>query len=189
MTPQQFEKLCKQLPKHLELAARFAVLTGLRMRSMLALSWDRIDLRSKRLWVPGAQMKAGTTHGIPLSAAAVQLLRDLQKLNPEGDYVFQYQGRPIDDCNTKAFQDAVKAAKLEPLRWHDLRHTFASWAVQGGVTLHELMQLGGWKSYTMVLRYAHLAPDHLAEAAQKIAASSHKNRHTGNGGRETRVST
>jgi len=62
----------------------------------------------------------------------------------------------------------VKAAGLEPLRWHDLRHTFASWAVQSGVTLHELMLLGGWSSYSMVLRYAHLAPDHLAQAAERV---------------------
>ncbi len=44
----------------------------------------------------------------------------------EGDYVFQWRGERIDDCNTLAFQTAVKAAKLGPLRWHDLRHTWAS---------------------------------------------------------------
>jgi site-specific recombinase XerD len=63
----------------------------------------------------------------------------------------------------------VKAANLQPLRWHDLRHTFASWAVQNGVTLPELMQLGGWKSYSMVQKYAHLAPEHLAAAAEKAS--------------------
>ena len=74
----------------------------------------------------------------------------------------------MDDCKGKAFKVAVKRAGLGPLRWHDLRHTFASWALQGGVTLHERMQLGGWQSYVMVLRYAHLAPEHLAAAANKI---------------------
>ena len=76
--------------------------------------------------------------------------------------------QPIDGCNTKAFQDALKAAKITGTDWHSLRHTFASWAVQNGVTLHELMQLGGSSSYSMVLRYAHLAPDHLAHAAEKV---------------------
>ncbi|MGA2564624.1 MAG: tyrosine-type recombinase/integrase [Steroidobacteraceae bacterium] len=83
----------------------------------------------------------------------------------------------IADCNTNAFQKAVTRAKLAPLRWHDLRHTFASWAIQSGVAPHELMQLGGWASYSMVLRYAHLAPDHLAAAAEKVARTSHENRH------------
>jgi hypothetical protein len=56
---------------------------------------------------------------------------------------------------------------------------WASWAVQSGVTLHELMQLGSWNSCSMVLRYAHLAPDHLAAAAERITAKiPHKNPHT-----------
>lgn len=169
LTHEQFERLCKLLPRHLELAARFAVLTGLRMRSMLRLTWDRIDLRTKRLWIPGDHMKAGRAHGIPLSKAAMRVLRQLKTLNPKGDHVFQWNNKPIDDCNTKAFQNAVIAAKVAPFRWHDIRHTFASWAVQRGVTLHELMQLGDWRSYDMVLRYAHLAPDHLATAAEKMS--------------------
>lgn len=168
LRPEEFERLCRHLPKHLELAARFAVLTGLRMRSMLALTWDRIDLQNRRAWIPGEQMKAGRSHGIPLSTEAVRVLQQLRALNPTGQYVFQWRGKRIDDCNTAAFKAAVKAAGLEPLRWHDLRHTFASWAVQSGVTLHELMLLGGWSSYSMVLRYAHLAPDHLAQAAERV---------------------
>jgi integrase len=169
LTKLQFEKLAKKLPKHLELAARIAVLTGLRMRSMLKLTWDRVDLRARRLWIPGAQMKAGRSHGVPISKEAATVFRQLRTLNPKGMLVFQWKENAIDDCNTKAFQTAVKDAGVAPLRWHDLRHTFASWAVQSGVTLHELMQLGGWKSYDMVLRYAHLAPDHLASAAEKVS--------------------
>lgn len=172
LTHAEFASLLKQLPDHLKLCARFAVLTGLRMRSMLALTWDRIDLPNKRLRIPGKQMKAGRSLGIPLSAEAVRVLKDARKFSPNGQHVFQYDGTPIGDCNTRAFKLAVERAKVEPLRWHDLRHTFASWAVQGGVTLHELMQLGGWASYQMVLRYAHLAPDHLASAAEKIGTKS-----------------
>jgi integrase len=144
------------------------VLTGLRMRAMLSLTWDRIDMEGKRLWVPGEQQKAGKTHGIPLADEAVSVLKKLRKLNPEGDHVFQWNGKPIDDCNTKAFQDALQRAKIDRANWHTLRHTFASWAVMRGVTLQELMELGDWSSYEMVLRYAHLAPDHLTSAASKL---------------------
>lgn len=168
LTPEEFARLYQELPKHLALAARLAVLTMLRMRSMLALTWDRVDLRKRRAWIPGLHMKAGHAHGIPISRAAAKVLRQLRTLNPEGKYVFQWNGKPIDDCNTRAFQEAVKRSGVAPLRWHDLRHTGASWAVQSGVTLQELMQLGDWKSYSMVLRYAHLAPDHLAAAAEKV---------------------
>lgn len=169
LTRDEWARLKAELPLHLQLAAQFAILTGLRMRAMLALTWDRIDLDAGRLWIPGAQQKAGRTHGIPITSEAIGVLKKLRKLNPEGQHVFQWQGKPIDDCNGKSFQDALKRAKIEGANWHTLRHTFASWAVQNGVTLQELMGLGGWKSYPMVLRYAHLAPDHLAEAAAKIS--------------------
>ena len=168
LSPAEFARLRKELPEHLALAAEFAVLTGLRMRSMLSLTWSRIDMKKRRAWIPGEQMKAGKTLGIRLPTDAIPVLKKLRKLAPDGDYVFQWRGEPIDDCNTKAFQDAVKAAGLEGVNWHTLRHTFASWAVQKGVSLHELMQLGGWSSYSMVLRYSHLAPDHLAAAADKL---------------------
>ena len=155
---------------------------------MLSLTWDRVDLKAKRAWITAENMKAGRTHGLPLNSDAVLVLKRLRKLSPEGNHVFQWRGEPIADCNTKTFQDAVTAAGVGPLRWHDLRHTWASWAVQSGVALHELMQLGGWASYSMVLRYAHLAPDHLASAAQKVADFSHKNRHTKKSSRNTRIS-
>lgn len=174
LTREQFKRLKSELPLHLNLAAEFAVHTGLRMRSMLGLTWDRIDLRKRRAWVPGAGMKGKEALGIPLSRPAVKALRKLKTANPTGAHVFQYDGKPVDDCNTAAFMKARGRANLPPeINWHSLRHTFASWAVQEGVTLHELMQLGGWKSYSMVLRYAHLAPDHLAKAAEKVAGKRH----------------
>jgi integrase len=164
----EFARLCKELPEHLKVAARFAVLTGLRMRSMLAMTWDRIDLKAATAWIPGEHMKAGRTHGLTLSPDAVKVLKDLRRFAPHGNSVFQYEGVQIADANTAAFKKAVKRANVGPLRWHDLRHTWASWAVQNGATLQEVMQLGGWASYTMVLRYAHLAPDHLAAAAALV---------------------
>lgn len=173
LTPAEFERLCSELPEHLELAARFAVHTLLRMRAQLGLTWDRVDLRAARAWVPRSHQKAGRSFGLTLNAEALKALRRLRRLNPEGAYVFQWQGRPIDDCNTLAFQEAVRRAGVGPLRWHDLRHTGASWALQSGVTLPELMALGDWKDYRSVLRYAHLAPSHAAQAAEKVAHWAH----------------
>ncbi len=168
LTQAQFAALCQELPPHLELAARFAVLTLLRMRSMLQLTWDRVDLERGRMWVPGEHMKTGQPIGMPLSREAMRVLRKLRALNPKGTHVFQWNDSPIDDCNTRAFQEAVTRAGVGPLRWHDLRHTGASWAVQNGLELPQLMALGGWRDYRSVLRYAHLAPDHLAEAVELV---------------------
>jgi integrase len=173
ITREQFDRLRKELPPHLKLAASFAVHTMLRMRAMGQLTWDRVDLRQRRAWVPSGQMKGGRTFGFPLSRAVVRILRQLKTMSPKGERVFQFEGRPIDNFNTKAFKKAAERAGLLPLRWHDLRHTGASWAVQHGVTLQELMVLGDWKSYVMVLKYAHLAPSHAAKAAEMVGRREH----------------
>lgn len=174
LAPEEFERLCVELPMHLRLAARFSVATMLRMRAMLQLTWSRVDLDNRRAWVPRAHQKGGRTFGLPLSTEAIRILRSLRVLSgPHSPHVFTWRGQPIDDCNTRAFQEAVRRAVLAPLRWHDLRHTGASWAVQSGVTLPELMLLGDWRDYRSVLRYAHLAPSQAASAAEKVAQWAH----------------
>jgi integrase len=174
LTVEEFERLCAELPMHLKLSARFAVSSMLRMRAMLRLTWDRVDLTSRRAWIPQAHQKAARTFGFPLTDESVRLLRALRCLSgPTSRHVFTWRGKPIDDCNTRAFQEAVQRAGVAPLRWHDLRHTGASWAVQSGVTLPELMVLGDWADYRSVLRYAHLAPSHAAVAADRVAQWAH----------------
>ena len=82
--------------------------------------------------------------------------------------MLSYKGEPITQVNTKAWYAALKRAGIENFRFHDLRHKWASWHVMSGTSLQELMELGGWKSFEMVLRYAHLAPEHLSAAAKRI---------------------
>lgn len=59
-------------------------------------------------------------------------------------------------------------AGIEDFRFHDLRHTWASWLIHSGVSLSVLQEMGGWESVDMVRRYAHLAPNHLTEHAKQI---------------------
>ncbi len=174
LTPPELDRLCWQLPMHLALAARVAVHTLLRMRAMLKLTKSRIDLGKARAWVPSEHQKAGRSFGLPLNSEAVRAIRALWLLSPRSSpFVFTWRGQPIDDCNTFAFQEAVRRAHVGPLRWHDLRHTGASWAVQSGVTLPELMLLGDWRDYRSVLRYAHLAPSQAVRAADRVAQWAH----------------
>jgi integrase len=173
LRPEEFNALLAELPPHLKVAAQFAVYTLLRMRSQSRLTWDRVDLTGKVIWIPASQMKGAKTHSLPLSKAAIRVLHEAKALSPTGDRVFQFEGRPIDDFNTAAYQKAMERAGIEGANWHTLRHTGASWAVQNGVTLPELMVLGGWKSYRMVLRYAHLAPANSTSAVEKVAQRAH----------------
>jgi integrase len=84
--------------------------------------------------------------------------------------VFTYAGKPLANANTKAWRNALKRAGIENFRWHDIR-TWASLRRQSGTPTHELQRLGGWRSSIMVERYAHLAPDHLAKAANRLDAA------------------
>ena len=72
------------------------------------------------------------------------------------------------NVSTKAWWKGLELAGIENFRWHDLRHTFATWHRQAGTPTHELQRLGGWKTLSMVERYAHVAPEGLQAAASRL---------------------
>jgi integrase len=86
----------------------------------------------------------------------------------------KFNGKPIGQVNTEAWRKALKRAGIADFRWHDLRHTWTSWHVQAGTSLHVLQELGGWSDFKMVQRYAHMAPEHLSrfEKNPKHAATT-----------------
>ena len=81
---------------------------------------------------------------------------------------FTFLGRPLNSANTKAWQAALQRAGIEDFRWHDLRHTWASWHAMAGTPLSVLQELGGWHSPQMVQRYAHLSPQAMLEAVNVV---------------------
>ena len=117
-------------------------------------------------WIHADQSKSRKAIGVPLNATALGVILDQQ--GKHGNYVFTYQGKPVARTTTKAWYSALERAGIEDFRWHDLRHTWASWHVQRGTSLQELQDLGGWSTFDMVLRYAHLAADHLKGAACRL---------------------
>ena len=117
-------------------------------------------------WIHADQSKSRKAIAVPLNADALAVLRSRQGKHPV--FAFTYKGRPVARTTTKAWAVALDRAGIEDFRWHDLRHTWASWHVQNGTRLQELQELGGWSSYEMVMRYAHLAADHLKGAASRI---------------------
>ncbi|MAL03357.1 MAG: integrase [Arenimonas sp.] len=167
LSPDEARRLLNELPLHLRDMVQLALSTGLRQRNVSYLRWDQVDMSRRVAWIHPDEAKAGRAIGVPLNEDALDVLR--RRLGRHPEYVFAYQGQPVARCSTRAWKQAVARAGIEPgFRWHDLRHTWASWHVQNGTPLQELMELGGWASYEMVLRYAHLAADHLRGAASRI---------------------
>lgn len=166
LTKEEATQLLNELPPHLRDMTEFSLCTGLRQSNVSYLRWDQVDMQRSVAWVHADEAKAGRPIGVPLNQDAMGVLRRNLERHPE--YVFTYQGKPVDRTSTKAWYAALGRARIEDFRWHDLRHTWASWHVQSGTSLNELMELGGWSTVEMVRRYAHLAPDHLRTAAGRI---------------------
>lgn len=166
LTRDEWKRLYDHLPEHLRDIAEFAVLTGLRQENVLRLQWSQVDLPRRTAWIHAADAKGRKSIAVPLATAAVALLTRL--VGQHATYVFTHgkkTRKPYVTTPKTAWLTATKAAGLEGLRWHDLRHTWASWHVQAGTPLGVLQKLGGWASLDMVQRYAHFAPEHLAAYA------------------------
>jgi integrase len=167
LTPEQARKLLAELPDHQRDVALFALATGLRQSNVLQLQWSQVDLARSVCWIFADQAKAGRDIHVSLSSLAKEVLT--RQIGKHLARVFTFRGRPLNSINTKSWHAALTRAGIENFRWHDLRHTFTSWLAQSGTPMHVLQQMGAWESSSMVRRYAHLAPAHLAVHAEVIA--------------------
>lgn len=174
LTPAEADRLVGELPDHLAEMTRFSLETGLRRANVTGLQWSQVDLVRRIAWIHPDQAKARKAITVPLSEAAVAVLRRQRskKRKPAHvDSVFVYRGAPVYQTTTAAWKKALKRAGIRDVRWHDLRHTWASWHVQRGTPLQVLKELGGWETMDMVQRYAHLSADHLAHWVEPHASA------------------
>jgi integrase len=170
LTQEEASRLISELPEHLADLATFSLATGLRKSNVTGLQWCDVDLVKKHALIHPDQAKTKKAIPVPLNETAISIIR--KQIGKHSEFVFRYGGRQIKQSNTKAWRKALKRAGIENFRWHDLRHTWASWHVQNGTSLQELQQLGGWASFEMVLRYAHLSSDHLKSAAERLRVTN-----------------
>lgn len=166
LTQEEADKLLAELPEHLADMAAFSLATGLRRSNVTGLQWTQVELVRRLAWIHPDQAKARKAIAVPLNAEAVLIIRRQAGKHPT--HVFSYLGKPICQVSTKAWYAALDRAGIRDFRWHDLRHTWASWHVQNGTPLHALQELGGWESSEMVRRYAHFSAEHLAPYADRL---------------------
>jgi integrase len=150
-------------------ACRLILLTGSRKSETLSARWTDFDLERGTWTKPALQTKQKKTHAVPLSAPALDLLRTL-KATSASDWCFP-NGQGSHRHHIAKFWERIrKAAGLADLRIHDLRHTYASHLVSGGVPLHLVGGLLGHARSRTTERYAHLADEALRATTDKFGA-------------------
>lgn len=144
---------------------RFPLATGCTARAIAGLEWSRVDLT--RTTARLDQTKNGTPRGVPLNRDAVEVSKG--EIGKHEQFCFTYCGRPICyELTNTAWRTACAKAEPTDLRFHDLRHTWASWHRQTGTSCDDLKALGGWKSRVMVDGYAKFTTEYLAVAVARV---------------------
>ena len=153
---------------HLKPLVLLSLNTGMRRGEVFNLHWRDVNFQGQFLTVEGETSKSGQTRHIPLNKEALAVLKAWRGDLVRVGFVFPAKDAGRLDNVKKSWDGALKLAKVENFRWHDLRHTFASKLVMAGVPLNTVRELLGHSDIAMTLRYAHLAPDTKAAAVELI---------------------
>jgi integrase len=177
LTEAEEKRLLSKCPTYLRNLVTFILDTGARHDEAVKLTWDQVNLVDDgRSSVTFGRMRAKNdkTRTVPLPKRTAEMLRSIKPKNAtKQPRVFLWtppgtkKAVPYDDPK-KAWDTARTAAKLDGLRIHDLRHTYASKLIRKRVPLYEVSKLMGHSSIRMTERYAHLFQDQLEKAVSVL---------------------
>lgn len=181
LTPSEIRRLlngCKISPHpYLYFIVKLLLLTGARVGELRNARWCDID-EQRSIWIVPVS-KNGRSREIFLSSEAISTFRNVRKKAaflgvghlPEG-YVFTNpRSKTRYDSFYAAWYKVVRSEKLEDVRIHDLRHTYASLLINNEVSIYEVQRLLGHSNITMTQRYAHLLRDKLHERTEVVSKS------------------
>lgn len=153
-----------------------ALSTGMRAGEIRALTWDRVNLKQGRILLE--ETKNGDRRVVPLAGHALQLLKAYAKVRRlDTDLVFPSRrlskpGAPAKPVNLQhPWEEALQQAGIEDFRFHDLRHSAASYMLMNGATVAELAEVLGHKTLQMVKRYSHLSEAHAKGLVERMNAA------------------
>lgn len=155
---------------HLAPLVLVAMNTGLRRGELFGLSWADVNLPGKLLTVTAGNAKSRKARHVPLNAEAADVLTRWKRQRSKSGLVFPGAGGGRMTNINKSWAGLTADAALPDFRFHDLRHHFASRLVMAGVDLNTVRELLGHADIAMTLRYAHLAPDKLADAVALLGS-------------------
>ncbi len=150
--------------------ALFLLSTGSRLSAALTARWSNVDIE-KKLWIiPASCAKSKRQNSIPLSDSALEVLKQVDRIETD-EYVFTNRKTGTRFKNTFKPWDRIRTKAGVPfLRYHDLRHSFATYCVNNGRTLYEVSKLLNHADTRMSARYAHLSKSTLLEAANSVSS-------------------
>ena len=171
LTFEEEGKLLEVSPPHLKAIIVCALNTGMRKGEIISLEWASVDLENGVITLEASNTKSNKTRRIPINAPLRSLLLELRLKSGGNDHVFlNSDSKPYKrhDSINQVFRKALKMADIKGLRFHDLRHTFASRAIEAGASIVALSKVLGHASLATTMRYAH--PDKsLSELVEKVA--------------------
>ena len=158
------ERTATELPSVIA-AIRLLIFTGARLGEILNLQWRDVDIKRACLRLPESKTGAKVIH---LNAPALEVLNGLER-SEHNPWVIagREPEKPLVNLR-KPWHRIRKAAEIEDMRLHDLRHSFASVGVAGGLSLPMIGALLGHAQPATTVRYAHLAADPLKQAVDLI---------------------
>ena len=155
----------------LEPMALVSLNTGVRWGTLVSLRWRNVDLAHGTLYIDADSTKAEAAQTLPLNSSAMDVLKKWREEAPDAAPAALVFPAPMGGMFynvNKAWYRLLADSDLGHLRWHDLRHTFASQLVIAGIPLNTVRELLGHKNIKTTLRYAHLAPQGLRAAVECI---------------------
>lgn len=153
--------------KPLYLIVLFALTTGMRRGELFGLRWQDIDLERRVAVLHNT--KNGDRRSVPIVPEVAELLREHGRVRRlDSDQVFAVEGAPEVWLFDKAWYAALSVAKIKDFRFHDLRHTAASYLAMSGATTAEIAAVLGHRTLQMVKRYAHLSDQHTGTVVERM---------------------
>lgn len=147
-------------------AVMVAISTGARRGEILSLRWADVDLNKG--WAVLQKTKNGDRRGIPIRGKALDAMRDLYEHRQSDIFVFPNTTNSGPFDIRRSWEKAIKQAGIENFRFHDLRHTCASYLMMNGCSLGEIADVLGHKTLQMVKRYSHISDNHKSNVIENM---------------------
>ena len=153
--------------KYLYTIVVLALSTGMRRGEIINLKWDDINTKDRSLILH--ETKNGERRRIPLTSHALECIKEMDKVRRiDTPLLFPSDRKKVQSYFWKHWLKALKEAGIEDFRFHDLRHTTASYLAMNGASIAEIAEVLGHKTLQMVKRYSHLSEGHTSKVVESM---------------------